>query len=190
MGRGFSISVCHSFECRAEGNLGFSVANIAAQQSVHGTGFFHIRLDFRNAPELVIGFRVLKALLELRLPLAVRGKGKALCLLPGGIQRGQLFGDVFHGGFRAGFYLGPVRAAHFGQFHGLAVVLTAAHIFADQIQLRSRNIENVRTRVADFDIIFLSTVHLHIHHAGKPADAVVLVDHQIPHLQIRAGADG
>ena len=187
---GCLLAVQHALHHGTEGYLRFSESHVAAQQTVHGQGFFHIRLDFRNAPELVIGFRVLKALLELRLPLAVRGKGKALCLLPGGIQSGQLLGNVFHGGFRAGFYLGPVRAAHFGQFHGLAVVLTAAHVFADQIQLRSRNIENVRTRVADFDIIFLSTVHFHIHHAGKPADAVVLVDHQIPHLQIRAGADG
>ena len=64
----------------------FAVAHIAAQQPVHGPGLLHVVLDFLNAPQLVVRFRVVKGVLKFLLPRGIRRKSKALQPLPLGIQ--------------------------------------------------------------------------------------------------------
>ena len=69
-----------------EGHLRLAVAHVAAQQPVHGPGLLHVRLDLRDAPQLVVGLGVVKGLLKLPLPGGVRGEGEARPLLPLGVQ--------------------------------------------------------------------------------------------------------
>ena len=59
----------------AQSDLRFSVADIAAQQSVHGNTRFHIRFNFAYAPELIVGLRVAEVILKFPLPRGVPGKG-------------------------------------------------------------------------------------------------------------------
>ena len=58
-------------------------------------------------------------------------------------------------------------------------VLTAADVFADQVELRCRNIQNVRALIGNFHIILDRAVNFDLLHADITADAVVLVDDQI-----------
>ena len=65
------LAVHHGLEGGAERNLGFAVAHVAAEQTVHGPGPLHVGLDLPDALELVGRFRIGKALLQLHLPGAV-----------------------------------------------------------------------------------------------------------------------
>ena len=69
------------------------------------------------------------------------------------------------------------------------MVLSPADVFGHQIQLRGGDVEAVRARITDLDIVLLRPVHRDLEDTGKPADAVVLVDHQVPYGQVRARAD-
>src|SRR5690348_4846089 len=42
---GYLAIVLHGFECSAHSNLGLSIADIAAEQTVHGHARFHVLLD-------------------------------------------------------------------------------------------------------------------------------------------------
>ena len=80
-------------------HFGFTVANVAADEPVHGVRAFHILFNFLHTAELVFGFLEGKSRLEHGLPFGVFGKGKTLGLFAPGIQGDQFFGNIFNGFF-------------------------------------------------------------------------------------------
>ena len=66
------LAVAERLEGRAHDDFGLAVADIAAEQAVHGLRALHILLDFLDGGELVFGFGELEGVFELALPVAVR----------------------------------------------------------------------------------------------------------------------
>ena len=80
----------------------------------------------------------------------------------------------------------PLPAGQSVQLRGLAL---AADVLLHPIQLIRGHVELVAALVADVQEIPIGAVAGQAHHAHVLADAVVLVDHVVPHLQIGEGGD-
>ena len=81
----------------------------------------------------------------------------------------------------------PGGAPQLGQADGL--LLGAADVFAHQVQARGGDKDKIRARKGDLHIIPPHLVHLDALHPHKPADAVVLVDHQVSGMQVGKALD-
>ena len=177
----------HALHHRAQGDLSLAVAHVAAQEAVHGHGLFHVGLDLIDAPELVVRLRISEMLFKLRLPRTVGREGVALRAAARGVECGELLGHAFCGRFGARFRARPLRAAHFGQLHG--PIFARADVFAHKVELRRRDIERVRSGVADLDIVLHRTVDRHLHNARKAADAVIFVHDEVADGKVGVGVD-
>ena len=69
------------------------------------------------------------------------------------------------------------------------MILARADVLRHHIELRGGDIETVRPRVADFDVILHRPVHGHLHDAGEAADAVHVVHDEIADREIGIGLD-
>ena len=121
----------HGFERRADGDLGFAKADIAANQPVHRLGRFHVLFGFTDGAHLVGRFLVDERAFEFALPRRVRAESVAGLRFARGLDRKQFARDIAHGAF--GLLLGfcPTRAAQRVQRRtGFA----GADIFADQMR--------------------------------------------------------
>ena len=81
------LAINHSLEGRTNRNLGFAIAHIATQQTLHGLGLFHISLNFGNSLQLIRRFLIGKRFLKLMLQLGIGAKGVpwddlSLCIKP------------------------------------------------------------------------------------------------------------
>ena len=169
-----------------EGDLGFAEAHVAAEKTVHGNGGLHVVLDVRNAAQLVVGFRVGEVVLKFLLPGGVGGEGVAGLTLSGGVELNQLSRHVLGGLAGLGLCLLPGVGADFVQLDA-AVFSAAANVFAHQIQLGGRDEQGVAALIGDFDIVLDRAVHPNLLHRHKPADAVILVNHQVAGGQVGEG---
>ena len=181
------LAVQNTLHHSPQGNLRLAVSHIAAQQPVHGDGFFHIALDLLNGPQLVSRLLIVKGVLKFPLPRAVGRKGKARLPLPLGIQPDQPRRQLLGGGFGPVGGLGPLGAAQFVELGGFFSLVAGADIFTHQIQRRGRYIEAVAAGVGDLDIVLLHPVHRQAQHLHEAADAVVGMHHQIAGRQVRIG---
>ena len=181
------FAVEHALHHRAQGHLGLAHAHVAAEQTVHRHGGFHVALDLLGAFELVLGLGIGEVLLELALPLAVRREGEARQALPLGVKADELARHALGGAARARAGAGPLGPAHLREAH--LPVLAAAGVLRHQIQLRGGDVETVRPGVAYFDVVLFKAVHRHLHDAGEAADAVVLVHDVVAHGQVGVAFD-
>ena len=92
---------------RANRDFRFPESHIAANQSVHRTGTFHIGFDFRNGAQLIRRFLVRKFFFKLDLAVVVLREGETLRRFPLGVNFQKFFGNIFDGFFRTGFYSRP-----------------------------------------------------------------------------------
>ena len=102
--------------------------------------------------------------------------------MPLGVQGDELAGHVLGGAFGAGAGLGPFGPSHFGELY--RTLFPAAGIFGHHVQLGGGDIEHIRPGVAELDVVFFKSVHLHLDDAGEASDAVGLVDHIVPHGEV------
>ena len=65
------LAVGHRLEGGTQSHLGLAVAHVAAEQTVHGGGALHIRLDVLNGGELSRGLLVFKGGLEVPLEIVI-----------------------------------------------------------------------------------------------------------------------
>ena len=59
------LAVLHGLEGGAHGDFGFAVADVAAEQAIHGRGRLHVVLDVADGRELVVGLVVVEGVFEL-----------------------------------------------------------------------------------------------------------------------------
>ena len=182
------LAVEHTLHNGPEGHLGLAVAYVPAQQPVHGPGLLHVLLDLGDAAQLVVGLGVLKLVLELLHPRGIRREGKARLPLPLSVELNEPLGQVLHRLFGPGLGFLPIRAPQAGELFGLGGVLPPADVLAHQVQLGSGHIEHVRPGVGQFDVVLLNPVHRHLGHAHIPADAMVLMHHQVAGGKVGIGA--
>ena len=97
----------HGFEGSAHGQLGFAVADVAAEQAIHGAGFLHVLLDVVGAGDLICGRFIRKFGLEFLLPFGVGGIGEAGFGSAGGLDFKQFRGHVHDGFGDFGFFFLP-----------------------------------------------------------------------------------
>ena len=65
------LGVLQGLEGRAHGDFGLAVADVAAEEAVHGLDVFHVLLDVGDGVELVVGFVEVEGVLELPLEVVV-----------------------------------------------------------------------------------------------------------------------
>ena len=94
--KGNLFAAHHSLERGAHGDLGLAVAHVAAEEPVHGNGFFHVGLDFLAHRYLVVGFLVGKGRFKGRLPFTVFREGETLRGLAFRVEVDEPLGDVFY----------------------------------------------------------------------------------------------
>ena len=183
---GCLLAVHDGLHHRPEGNLRLAEAHIAAEQTIHGHGGFHIPFDLPDAAKLIVGLRVGEVVLKFLLPGGIRGEGVAQLPLSGGVELDQFPCHVLGGlsGLCLGFL--PGVAADLVQ-PDIGILASTADVFAHQIQLGGRDKEGVAALIGDFDIVLHGIVHLDLLHGDKAADAVVFVHHQIPGGQVGEG---
>ena len=92
---GHLLGVAAGFEGGADGHFGLAEAHVAADEAVHGGGVLHVVLDVLGGFELVGGVLVEEGGLELLLQVAVGAVGIAARGFAFGIERDEVFGDVF-----------------------------------------------------------------------------------------------
>src|SRR5260370_27315743 len=90
------LVVHYGFERGAHGDFSFAVADVAAEQAVHGLGNFHVALDVADGGDLVSSFLKLESILEFTLEIAVGRKGKTFCRLALRVKREKLVGPGFN----------------------------------------------------------------------------------------------
>ena len=171
-----------------QGHLGLAYAHVAAQQPVHGPGVLHVVLDLGGGGQLVLGLVVLEAGLEVLLPFAVGGEGEALGLLAPGIELDQLLGHLLGGLLDPGPGALPLAAAQLGQLD--LVLIPGGRVAAEQVQLGHRHIQHVRAGILDLEIILGGALHLQPLDAGIHTDAVALVHHIVPRLDVGQAGEG
>ena len=102
------LVIADGFEGGAHGDFGLAVADVAAEQAIHGLRGFHVANDVFDGLRLIFGFVEFEGVFELAEPIRCPG-GKAC---PDGhfalgVKLEQFVGHVFHGLAHASFGFGP-----------------------------------------------------------------------------------
>ena len=105
----------HGFERGADGDFRLAEAYIAAEQSVHWYGLFHVSLYLPNGSQLVGCLFIRERIFKLLLPRRIGREGETFAVFALCIQIYQVFGDIFHGSLRFRFGFFPCRAVHLGK---------------------------------------------------------------------------
>ena len=176
------FAIGHGNEGRAQGDLGFAKAHVAAHQPVHRPAGLHVldhRVDgglliggFFKAEGLGKGVEVMRLEAEL-----VAGARRAL-----GIQRQQLGGGVAY--LLRGLFLGlvPLAGAQPMQVDRLGV---GAGVAGDHMQLRDRHIQLVAARVFQMQKLGIAFAQVHVHQAKVTPHAVRHMHHRVANFQLR-----
>ncbi len=180
------LAVLHRLERRPYRDLGLAVADVAADQPVHRDRLLHVGLDLLDRGELVRRLGVREGVLQLALPRGVRAERVALGVLPGRVELDQLGGDLADRLAGPGLGLLPVGAAHLVQRRVLA-----ADVAGELVERVGRHEQPVAglaalaRRVLDDQVLAVGPVDRALHHLHVPADAVLLVHHEVagPQLQ-------
>ena len=106
------LAVAQRLEGGAHHHFGLAEAHIPAQQAVHGLKAFHVALDLPGGGDLVARLGEFEGIFEFALPVAIRGKPKALRHLAGGVELEQLVRHVAHFGFDPRLGARPGDASH------------------------------------------------------------------------------
>ena len=178
------FSILHCFEGCPDGDFGLAIADIAADQPVHGDSTFHIPLDFIDRAELIGCFDVLEGIFEFMLPWRVRSKCIALRRLACCIESNEFASNLFNGfaGMTFGFLpISTSQAMHARCF--------TTDITCDQIQLVHGNEQSVRWLTAfargifNNQIFSLSTRDCPCDHFNIAANTMVLVNNKIARFE-------
>ena len=134
----YLLAVAQRLESGPHHYFGLAVSDVSAEQAVHRLRALHVPFDVADGTHLVLGLGVLECVLELPLPVAVRGERKPLGRLAGGIEFQQFICHIPHARLDARLGTGPGGAAHAVE-HGL--VLTRAAKALHQVHARQGDVQ-------------------------------------------------
>ena len=132
------FSVHHGLERGADGDFGFAKADVAANQTVHRLGAFHVGFGFGDGGDLVRRFLVNERAFKFALPLRVRLERVAGLRFAHGLDAQHFRRDVAHGVFGLLLGLVPARAAERVERR---MRLARADVFADEMRLADGNVK-------------------------------------------------
>ncbi len=181
------LAVHDRFEGRAHGHLGLAVADVAAEEPVHGRGGFHVGLDLADRAELVFGLVVFEGLLELFLPAALRAEGEPLDRFAPGVKIQELLGHFLHGFLRPGFGFFPARGSQLVQRRRTR---SDGREFLEKIEVLDGDEQAVLVAVAELQKLARLSVDVHSDEAVEEADPVIGVDDKIARLEVLELGDG
>src|SRR6266478_4730739 len=170
-----------SFEGGTHGNFRFAVADVAAEQAVHGLGAFHVALDVADGGDLVGGLLELEGILEFALEIAVGRKSETFRGLALRVQRQKLVGHVFNGFASARLASVPDGAAEFVERRMRAF---EDAVTLHQIHALERNIEARIVGIFEQHELAAMSSGLDLAKSLELADAMVNVDHVVTGLQL------
>ena len=176
------LAVLHRLEGRPDGDLGFSVAHVPADQAVHDFCAFHVLLGGGDGGKLVLRFLKGKHFLKFPLPDRVLAEGKALLLLPCRIQLHQILRHLVHGAAHPGLGTGPFLGAQLVQLRRLRGV--RGGILLDHVQAGGEHVQIPAVPVGNLDIVLDGAVHLHLFNALIDPQPVGFMHHIVSHLQL------
>ena len=172
------LAVHHRLERGPQRDLGLAVADIAADQAVHGPAGFHVCLDRLDGDKLVTRLLVGESRLQLRLPDAVGRKRVAFGRLARRVKLQQVGCDVVHR--LARLLLDPLPVSRAQTVQNRRVMLARAHVAAQPVGLMHRHEQPVAHRVVQLQVLaHAAVVHRHFHQAHEAADAVFHVNHKV-----------
>ena len=138
--------------------------------------------------QLVVRFVVVKAGLKVPLPVAVRRESVTRGLTAAGVQLNELLGHLLGGLFHLGAGALPLGAAQLCQLY--LFLVARGGVAAEQIQLGHRHIQHIRAGILHLEVVLGSALHLQPLNAGVHPDAVALVHHIVPRLDVRKAGQG
>ena len=183
------LVVADGLEGGAHGDFGLAVADVAAEQAIHGLGGFHVALDVGDGLSLVFGLVELEGVFELARRIRCRrGKTWPLRRFALGVELEQFVGHVFHGLAHAGFGLGPgLRAEMTQRWLGPF----GRTVFLDQVEARERDVEARAFGVFEQHELGVAVALIDFFQALILADAVFDVDDVVSDLQVaEVGEEG
>ena len=169
------LAILHRLEGGAHGDFGLAVADVAAEQAVHGLRRLHVALDVGDGGDLVVGLVEVEGVLELALHVGVGREGRADGGLALRVELEQLAGHVGHRLLDAGLGLLPGLGAELvelrrGSGIGGAVLL-------DQVEAGERDVKlGLVGELEDHQLERRLVVLFDDAQAAVPGDAVLDVD--------------
>ena len=127
------------FECRSNGDLGFSKSHIAADEAIHRARGFHVRFGFPDRLELVWRFGEEKRALEFLLPVGVGREGVSDRCFPFGLDSQHLGGVLVDA--LGGFFLRALPAPP-SHLRKIWIFSSEANVAGDLPSLIERNIQS------------------------------------------------
>ncbi len=119
-------------ECGAQGNLGFAKTDIPADESIHGSGEFHVGLGLPDCRELIGCFLEREGGFEALLPCIIPWKWKTLHCFPSCLQCEELRCEIEGGEFGGFAILFPLVGSDFAELWG---AFGQSHVAREQVAL-------------------------------------------------------
>src|SRR3990172_668696 len=176
---GYLLSVHDRLEGGAHRYFRLPVANVPAQEPIHGVGGLHVALDLRDGLHLIRCFLVLEEILQLALPVSIWAKGVPGDRLASGVKAEELLRHVPHGLSDSPFDSLPPGASQLIDARPLCL---RARVLLEQIDLVHRYIELVSSQVLENDELFATRTQLS--QSREDANAVVGMNHIVPDFQV------
>ena len=179
--------VLHGLEGRADGDLRLAKSHVSADEAVHDLRGLHVLLDSGNRRELILGLFIGEHLLELLLPEAVLREGMALLLGPLCIEIDKILRDLLDGTFDLVLGLLPVPGP---QLVEARLPLSLGCVLLQHIHLVRENVQDRLIPVFDLQVVLPDALDLDLLDAPVDANAVVLMDYEVAHVQVLEACDG
>ena len=187
---GHLLAVLHRLERGPHRDLGLAVTHIATDDPVHRDGLLHVGLHLGDGRQLVDGLGEAEGVLHFGLPWCVGRERMPRRGLPLGVESDKLAGDLPDCLARLGLRVGPVAAAQLAQSR-----LLAADVAGQLVQRVHRDeqlvgpLATLRRGVFQNQVFAAGPADGALRHLHEPADAVLVVHHQIARGQ-RQRVDG
>ena len=146
------LAAKHRLVGSAQGNLGFSVANVTAKQAIHGHSLHHVALDFVCGSQLAVGLLKGKGIFKCLLVVVIRGEGVTRSAHALGIQTNEVLCNILSRGRGTRLCLLPALATHLGELYK-SVIGMRANVFVYLVKLFNGYEQFVRSRILNADII-------------------------------------
>src|SRR5580692_1075267 len=174
------LGVGDSFERGTHGYFGFAVPDVAAQQTIHRRGAFHVALDVGDGEILIGSLFEFEGVFKFALEVAARRKCQAGRGFSGCVQRQELFRHVFQGFADARLARIPPGAAEFVERRMSALDDTIA---LHQVHALERNVQARVLGVPQQHEFAAASVRLDLAETLELADTVVHVDDKVARLE-------